>query len=252
MIVTYCALYMLKSQCMKNIQKVWLMFLSAVLLLALLITLLVSIDWSRKKCVINGVEYSSGQEITGYLENAKCFCNSKGKIDCSLEDTSKSLLESSDFTTKNLEFNAQFLNSLSNAEINISNEIIFRSVSQSDGGLKVVVERLDLCTGTNVIPDQVGFFNLSNNDLVLTAIETGDPSKFTEPCIIENTFVLTKLTGKLDDSFKIYFRDENDDVYLSDMCVYEGRVHNEGDAYRSDDLTLLCTCEDGDSVCNPI
>lgn len=228
------------------------MLLSAIILLAALITLLLSIDWSRETCIVNGVEYSRGQEVAGYLENAACICNSSGEVECELESTTKSFLESSDFTTKNLIFNALFLNSLSNAEVNISDEIIFRSVSQSDSGLKVVIERLDLCTGRDVIPDQVGFYSFSNDSLVLTAIETGDPSKFTEPCIVQNIFLLTDLTGELKDSFKVYYRNENDEVYLSDMCVYEGRAHNEGDSYRSDDAGDLCTCIEGNSVCEPI
>lgn len=237
---------------MEKFQKIWLMLLSTVLLLGALITLLVSIDWSTNKCVVNEVEYTSGQEVEGYLENAVCVCGNNGKVDCELESTSKSFLASSDFTTKNLSFSSKFLNSLSNAEVDISDEIIFRSVSQDDNGLKIVVERLDLCTSDGDIPEQVGFFSLSNDDLVLTSIETGNPSEYTDPCMIENTFILEKLTKTLDDDFKLYYRNEEDEVYLADICVFEGRVHNESDSYRSDDASQLCTCESGENVCNPI
>ncbi len=243
---------MLESQGMKKIQKAWLMLLSAVLLLGALITLMVSIDWSTEKCFVSGIEYISGQEVIGYLENAECICSRDGEVECELEDASKSFLSSSDFTTKDLAFSSEFLNSLSNAEVNISEEIVFRSVSQGEDGLKIVTERLDLCTAAGVIPEQVGFFNLTGNDLVLTVIETGDPSKFTEPCIIENAFVLEKMTEKLNSTFKLYFRNEEDEVYIADICVYEGRVHNEGDSYRSDDETQLCSCESGENLCSVI
>ena len=243
---------MLKSQCMKKIQKVWLMFLSAVLLLGALITLIISIDWSTESCVINGTEYKSGEEVVGYLENADCVCNREGKVDCEINDVSKSFLSNSDFTTKNLNFNAEFLNSLSNAEVNISEEIVFRSVSQGTDGLKIVVEKLDLCTTTNIIPDQVGFFNVSDNNLVLTSIESGDPSKFSEPCIVKNTFLLSKITGELDESFKVYFRNESDEVYLADMCVYEGKIYNEGDTYRSENEDQLCSCQSGENICDSL
>jgi hypothetical protein len=237
---------------MKKIQKMWLMLLSTVLILGALITVIVSIDWTRETCVVNGVEYSCGQEISGYLENATCICNSEGKVDCELSTKSKSFLSNADFTTKNLDFNAEFLNSLSNAEVNISEEVTFRSVAQDDDGLKVVIEKLDLCTTTDVIPEQVGFFNVSGTDLVLTTIKSGDPAKFTEACIVKNTFTLEKLTGKLDDDFKIYFRNEQDEVYLADMCVYEGRIHNEGDSYRSEDGSQICLCESGENMCEPV
>jgi hypothetical protein len=237
---------------MKKIQRLWLMLLSTVLLLGALVTLLLSIDWTRETCIFNGVEYSSGEEIVGYLENAECICNSKGKIDCQMSNRSKSFLDNSDFTTKGLEFNAKFLNSLSNAEVNISDEVVFRSVSQGDDGLLVIIEKLDLCTTTKVIPEQVGFFNLDGTELVLTSIKSGDPSRFSEPCIVENSFLLSSVKSKLKDEFKIYFRTENDEVYLANMCVYEGRIHNEGDTYRSDDLSKLCSCKSGESVCEDI
>ncbi len=237
---------------MKNVQKIWLMFLSSILLLGALITLLLSIDWSPNSCVVNGVEYQSGEGVIGYLENADCICNREGEIDCELSSKTKSFFSNEDFLTKNLDFSAEFLNSLSNTEINMSEEIVFRAVSQSDEGLEIIVEKLDLCTTTNVIPEQVGFFNINEEDLVLTTIKSGDPAKFSEPCIIQNTFLLEKITGSLDDNFKVYFRNENDDVFLADMCVYEGKIHNEGDSYGSDDEIQLCQCISGENICNAI
>jgi len=243
---------MLKSQCMKNVQKIWLMFLSSILLLGVLVTLMVSVDWSPNSCFVNGVEYKSGEVVAGYLENADCVCNRDGEVDCELSNKSKGFFSNTDFTTKNLSFSAEFLNSLSNTEVNISEEIIFRAVSQSNDGLEIIVEKLDLCTTTNVIPEQVGFFDVSENDLVLTTIRSGDPAKFTEPCIVQNTFLLETMTGELDNGFKVYFRNENEDVFLADMCVYEGRIHNDGDLYGSEDGTQLCQCISGESVCDTI
>jgi len=36
------------------------------------------------------------------------------------------------------------------------------------------------------------------------------------------------------------------------MCVYEGRIHNEGDIYDSEDETQLCQCISGENICNAI
>ena len=165
----------------------------------------------------------------GYLENADCICGEKGDVVCELRDVTKSFLNSSDFTTKNLNFEAEVSNSLSNSEVNIADEIVFRSVSQSDEGLKIIIEKLDLCTANSDIADQVGFYSLASDTLVLTAIETGDPATYTEPCIVKNVFLLTKITGNIEDDFKVYYRDEEDSVFLADMCVYQGKLHNDGD-----------------------
>lgn len=237
---------------MEKFQKIWLMLLSTVLLLGALITLLVSIDWNPETCTVNSTEYNSGDEIAGYLENAVCICGRDGKIDCELKSASKSFLDNSDFTTKGLKFGSKFLNSLSNAETNISEEIVFRSVSQGDDGLKIVVERLDLCTSAGNIPSQAGFFSKNGNNLVLTVIESGGPTSYIEPCIIENTFLLEDITGELNDAFKLYYRNEEDEVFLADVCVFEGRIHNEGDSYRSDDAAQICSCESGENVCDSI
>ncbi len=237
---------------MEKFQKIWLMLLSTVLLLGALITLLVSINWNPKTCTVNSTKYNSGDEITGYLENAVCICGKDGKVDCELKSTSKSFLDNSDFTTKDLAFSSKFLNSLSNAEIDISEEIVFRSVSQGNDGLKIVVERLDLCTSAGDIPSQAGFFSKNGNSLVLTTIESGDPTSYTEPCIVENTFLLENITEELDDDFKLYYRNEEDEVFLADVCVFEGRIHNEGDSYRSDDASQICSCESGENICGSI
>lgn len=235
---------------MKVAQKIWLLFLSSVLLLGALLTLIVSIDWKQESCTVNGTKYNSGDNVLGYLENADCVCGDDGKVECELSNISKSFLDSSDFTTKSLTFEAEFSNSLSNAETSIADEVVFRSVSQGSKGLEIIVEKVDSCTSSSDIPSQVGFYSLSDEDLVLTTIETNDPSTYTEPCIVKNIFLLSDINGNVSDSFKVYYRDEDDNVYLADMCVYEGKLHNDSDTYLSGDNCTICQCISGKNSCS--
>ena len=235
---------------MKTVQKVWLLFLSSIFLLGALLTLIVSIDWNANRCSVNEKEYEIGDIVGGYLENAVCECGEGGKVVCELKDITKSFLESSDFTTKNLDFEAEFSNSLSGSEVNIADEIVFRSVSQSDDGLKIIVEKLELCSSDGDVQKQVGFYSLGEDLLVLTAIGTGDPEKYSSPCIVKNIFLLEKMTGDVSDDFKVYYRDEEDNVYLADMCVFEGKLHNDGDTYMSEDSCTICQCTAGKNTCS--
>lgn len=235
---------------MKTVQKVWLLFLSSIFLLGALLTLIVSIDWNSNRCSVNGEDYEVGDTVGGYLENATCTCGEGGKVVCELKNVTKSFLDSSDFTTKNLDFDAEFSNSLSGSEVNIADEIVFRSVSQSKEGLKIIIEKLDLCSSDGDIQDQVGFYSLGDDVLVLTTIGTGDPEKYSSPCIVKNIFLLKKITGNVNDDLKVYYRDEDDSVYLADMCVYEGKLHNDGDTYMSSDECTICQCTAGENTCS--
>jgi len=201
----------------------WLIFFTATLFITVLITFVVTVrnQFGLKKCVYGGKEYVSGEAIP---DEPRCFCNSKGEVICEEIET-ENTLESAKYINDDLEFSSSFLNF-----IDIDNNfesMRFGEVSTVDKGLKVVVERLSMCSGDESLPPQIGYYMLNGDELFLTTSTNLLNENFSRECMVSNTYMIHGLS----EVSKILYQSEDNRVIEADICVYEGRVFNKGDAF---------------------
>ena len=194
-------------------------------------------------CVYKGVTYQSGDIISDSDES--CFCNNWGKVECVPEGSMSNSL--TDFDSTNLNFYYKFINLL-DMEVD-SKKVQVTDISLQDSKLSIVLERETLCTSESVAPITVGFYRYNQNVLTLTTM-TNREEKYSEPCLVENTYEITSLKNEIDDDFQLQYQTEELDVVDLDICVSGERVFTEEEIFKSEDGTQICTCEDAKVVCN--
>jgi hypothetical protein len=164
-------------------------------------------QFGLKKCVYGGIEYEAGQSIP---DEPRCFCNEKGDVVCE-EIEIESSLDTSDFINEDLDFSTSFLNFV-------------------DKGLKIVVERLTLCSEEEELPPQIGYYSISGNQLQLKTTTNLLPRRFNSDCMVSNTFLIHGLS----EVSKVSYVSEDNRIIEADICVFNGRVYNKGDAFVGD------------------
>jgi hypothetical protein len=212
----------------------WLLFFTIALFISALAVFVTTFkdQFGLKKCVYGGMEYTIGQAIP---DQPKCFCNEKGEVICE-EMVAETNLESTEFVNDDLEFSYGFLNFV---DLKIPFESMrFDEVSTVDKGLKVVVERLSMCNVREELPPQIGYYMFDGTELHLTTTTNLLAGNYNKECIVSNIFLIHGLS----EVSKVSYISEDNRVIEAKICVFEGRVFNEGDAYVVDDSGEVVIC----------
>lgn len=201
----------------------WLVFFTIALFVTALTMFVATFrdQFGLKTCVYGGSEYSAGQTIP---DEPRCFCNEKGSVICEEVQTDRSL-EATQFVNEDLEFSSIFLNFV---DIAINFESIrFGEVTTVEKGLKVVVERLSMCNDDEQLPPQIGYYMFDGDQLHLTTSTNLLAGNYGKECMVSNTFMVHGLS----EVSKILYHSEDNRVIEADICVFNGRVYNSGDAF---------------------
>jgi hypothetical protein len=212
----------------------WLVFFTLALFITALTMFIATFkdQFGLKTCVYGDSEYTAGQAIAG---EPQCFCNEKGKVICEEEKVTVSL-ETMEYENEDLDFSSVFLNFI-DIEVNFEN-MRFGEVSTVNKGLKIVVERLSKCNKNEELPPQIGYYMFDGQDLFLTTSTNLLAGEFNRNCMVSNTFLIHGLS----EVSKISYQSEDGRIIEANICVYEGRVFNEGDAFVGDEGEVV-VCE---------
>jgi hypothetical protein len=212
----------------------WLMFFTIALFVTALTMFIATFrdQFGLKKCVYGDGEYTAGQTIP---DEPRCFCDEKGEVVCEEIETESSL-ETTEYINEDLDFSSTFL-SYVDVETNFEN-MRFGEVSTVDRGLRIVVERLSKCNDQEELPPQIGYYMFDGTDLDLTTSTNLLDEEFNRDCMVSNTF----LVHGLSEVESISYQGEGGRVLEADICVYEGRVLNIGDAFVAENGEVII-CE---------
>jgi hypothetical protein len=203
---------------------------------------------SFSSCEYGGEIYNSGENIPNYNGKSDCTCNLDGTIKCGEETNDTGY---SDFSSSNLKFTYSYLNLLSKDSV-VKEDVNATSASYVAGTLSVNLERNVLCSASNEAPVQTGFYKLSSSELRLIVMTSTDSSKYTTPCKIENSFVISNLDISLDSNFQIYYQSADESVTNLGACVYNGTLYGSQEAFKSQDSKSICLCDIGKITCNDL
>jgi hypothetical protein len=199
------------------------MFFTVALFVTALATFIATFrdQFGLEKCVYGNKEYTIGETIP---DEPRCFCNEKGEVECEEMDTDSSL-ESNKYVNEDLDFSSSFLNFI-DIESNFES-MRFGEVSTVDKGLEVVIERLSKCTSDEELPPQIGYYMLNDQDLYLTTSTNLLADNYSRDCMVSNTY----LVHGLSEVSNVYYQSEDTRIIQADICIFDGRVFNKGDAF---------------------
>ena len=212
----------------------WLIFFTIALFVTVLVMFIATYkeQLGLKKCVYGDSEYTVGEAIPG---STQCFCNEKGQVVCSELDQEESL-EITEFGNDDVEFSSSFLNFV---DLDTTFEDVrFGEVSTVDRGLKIVVERLSMCNSNEEFAPQIGYYMFDGSSLYLTTTTNLLDQSFSKECMVSNTYLIYGLS----EASNIYYQSEDATIVEADICVYDNKVFNEGDAFVGDNGEVVI-CE---------
>jgi hypothetical protein len=212
----------------------WLVFFTIALFVSALATFITTFrdQFGLKKCVYGGVEYDAGQSIP---DEPRCFCNEKGEVVCEVIEI-ESTLETTEYVSEDLEFSSNFLNFV---DIDIPFESMrFGEVSTVEKGIRVVIERLSMCNADEELPPQIGYYMFDGEQLNLTTTTNLLSTQYNQECMVSNTFLIHGLS----EVSKVLYTSEDNRVIEADICVFNGRIFNKGDAFVGDNGEVV-VCE---------
>lgn len=233
----------------RKFQRNWLLILTGCLFGAsVLMVVATAQDYlDIRKCSYGEELFSSGELLPEYEGKYSCYCSSEGKVVCEDETAllNRKPLESEDFTSSNLVFSTSFQNYIES----VTPGIRFTKIVHGLSSVSVSIERAVMCTSTQDAPVQIGYYKMNDKELILTAMTNQAPSLYTQPCIVEDTFEFYDLNVQFPESFQVMYQTEENEIYGSNNCVYEGYLQNDGDTYQSGDSCEVCSCKDGVNIC---
>lgn len=188
----------------------------------------------------------SKQCAYGEDTGTNCICNSKGEKIC--DEDIENRVNSSEFTSTNLIYTFDYQNFI-NPSNPVSQSARFSEISSVNNSLKIVLEMESMCNEDSMVAPQIGFYKLEEEKLVLTVVSNLFDESYNLPCMSESVFLINGFDMNVGDTFRIQYQGENNEVYFSNNCIYEGYIRNDGDVYNSKDGTQLCQCMDGENRC---
>jgi hypothetical protein len=135
-----------------------------------------------------------------------------------------------------LDFSSNFLNFV-DIESNFES-MRFGEVSTVDKGLKIVIERLSKCNINEELPPQIGYYTFDNHNLFLTTATNLLAGEYGKDCMVSNTFMIHGLS----EASEISYQSEDGRVIVADICIFDDRVFNKGDAFVNESGEVV-VCE---------
>ena len=218
----------------------WLLLFTVILFLTASVMFVVSQrnQLGLKKCAYGDEYYSSGEVIPG---TQRCFCDKYGKVVCEEEEVAISEFDASSYTSDGLLFSYKFLNSRENTQE--GPEVRFSEISTKENGLKIVVERSGMCGSSGQLPPQMGYYMIQGDELYLTISSNLLAGDYGQECFVSATYNIDGLS-ELSESFKIYFQTESKEIFNADICIFNGKVFNTGDAFvGKDGEVVVCNID---------
>ena len=205
----------------------WLIFFTIALFVTTVTMFGVTIkdQFGLKKCVYGDNEYTIGESIPS---EANCYCDQKGNVICQ-EIERKESIEAGEYTNENLEFSSEFLNFVDTDSTFES--IRFGEISTTDSGLKIVVERLSMCNMEKELPPQIGFYKVEDSQLYVTTTTNLLADDYAKECMVSNTFEVNNIS----EIGKIAYQSEDSRIIEANICVFNEKVFNKGDAFVGED-----------------
>ncbi|OGC44169.1 hypothetical protein A3J98_02090 [candidate division WS6 bacterium RIFOXYC1_FULL_33_10] len=177
-----------------------------------------------------------------------CICSLDGKKICDEKVNVDESLESSEFTSDNLKYTYDFTDFI-DAGNRVTSNVIFSDISYMGGGLSVTLQIRAFCNDDENVAQQIGFYKLDKERLVLTVSSNIVNDSFSLPCTTRSEFYIGNFPKEVVEEFEVFYQDEFKVLYPANSCVYEGFVRNEGDVYNSNNGCFLCQCEGGENIC---
>jgi hypothetical protein len=217
----------------------WLVVITVCLFLTSLGLFLISLSENIgiKRCAFGEVVFEDGRA---------CICNSKGRVIC--DDDKVSTAKSEEFTTKDLFFTFNFLSYVEKPD-NLSQGVKFLDITHVGDTLKIRVEKNVLCSTDSAVSPQAGFYKVDSDRLILTSTSNLVSDTYSRPCISELVYSIYNMSIQFPDDYLVFYQDELDVLIPSGNCVYEGFLRNNGDVYKSSDGCFLCSCKQGQNIC---
>ncbi len=200
---------------------------------------------AMSSCLFEGVKVEYGAEITS-KSGSKCTCHENNKILCDMEE--KDSPEEESFSTKNLVFEYSYLNTISDTTPD-SMRVLPVDINQNGEELIVIFEREGLCNENFEAPTQAGYYERYPDKLVLSTITSGDTENFNIPCLMSNSFKISKFNLEGEGNFEIYYRNEQGREFNLMACSYNGILYGQGDVFTASKDQSICSCEKGEIVC---
>jgi len=118
-------------------------------------------------------------------------------------------------------------------------------VSQTEGKLKVVIEREVWCSEEMEAPNQVAFYQLSENILNLSTLTAFEEDINTKNCLVSNSFEFSNLDFQLNENFKISYSSEDGKKTTLNTCVFQNVIYGGDDTFSGLQQGEICTCDKG-------
>lgn len=229
-------------------RKNWLLIITAVLFLVSVGIVVYKFYLESKSsfCHFNGTQVRVGQKFSDIENGDDCVCTQEGKVVCTKgEDTDVS----KDLKTDNLKFEYKYVNSLE-GEVSNDQRVIPVDINQKDDEVEVIIEREGMCSEELKAPNQIGYYEISENSLTLSTITGDEPSLYTVVCVMSNTYRISNLPVTTKDGYKVYYKNEKGKLFDLGACVYDGVLYGRGDVFSSPVEKKICTCESSKVSCD--
>ena len=198
-------------------------------------------------CEYQGKTVSHGETVIDKETNTSCVCTKDGIMVCEKDANDDSLLVSS-FRTDNLEFSYSFLNTLVSSKPDFS-KVKVVDISEIDNELKVVIEREVWCSKDLIAPSQVAYYETGPQEITFSTMSAFEESVHTQNCLVSNTFTVKPFEVEKEDSYSVYYKNEEGKKIDLEACLYNGVLFGEDDVFSDSESGQLCSCSKGTVEC---
>lgn len=229
-------------------RKNWLLIITAILFLVSvgIVVYKLYLGDTGGGCEFKGSRVKVGQRVNDVDSNEECLCNEQEELVCVKKED---MGVGNDLKTDNLKFDYEYVNSLESFTPN-DTRVIPVDINQNGNEIEVIIEREGMCSEDLKAPNQAGYYEVTEDSLILSSITGDDPSLYTVVCLMSNTYKIANFPESVKEGYKVYYRNEKGQQFDLGACVYNGVLYGENDVFNATDKKQICTCEDSKVFCD--